>query len=62
MIDAVRKELTPIQEAAKEYRENPELVRNVVREGCEAAREEARATLQEVRSAMQLDYGQITTR
>jgi tryptophanyl-tRNA synthetase len=62
LIEAVKRELQPIQEAAVEYRNNPELVRNVVREGCEAAREEARETLQEVRHAMNLDYGDIMSR
>ena len=56
VVDAVKAELKPIQEAAKEYESNPDLVRNIVNEGVEAARIEARATLEEVREAMNLEY------
>lgn len=56
IIDAVLAELKPIQERAKEYEEQPELVDNIINEGCERAREEARETMVEVRHAMSLDY------
>lgn len=56
VIDAVNKELAPIREAAKEYIEQPQLVRTILSEGSETAREEARETLYEVREAMNLDY------
>ncbi len=56
VIDAVLAELTPIQERAREYEEQPELVKNIINEGCEKAREEARETMDEVRHAMSLDY------
>lgn len=52
----INQELKPIQEAAKEYESNPALVKNIVAEGSEAAREEARATLEDVRQAMGLEY------
>ena len=39
---------------AQEYLENPELVRDIVAEGSEKAREAARETLEEVRRAMHL--------
>ncbi|MBS0359459.1 MAG: tryptophan--tRNA ligase [Proteobacteria bacterium] len=56
LIDAVKKELEPIQAAAKEYEANPKLVESIVREGTEVAREQARETLIEVREAIGLDY------
>ena len=56
VIDAVRAELTPIQERAQEYIEQPDIVRNILAEGNESAREEARETLEEVRHVMSLSY------
>lgn len=56
LIEAVLAELGPIQERAREYAADPSLVRSIVNEGSEAAREEARETLDEVRRAMGLDY------
>ncbi|MFK8017164.1 MAG: tryptophan--tRNA ligase [Gammaproteobacteria bacterium] len=56
VIDAVIEELRPIRERAREYEDDPELVRTIVREGSEAARDVARDTMSEVRSAMRLDY------
>lgn len=56
VIDAVLAELKPIQERGREYAEQPDVVRNILNEGCEKAREVARETLDEVRHAMSLDY------
>ena len=56
VINAVLAELKPIQERAKEYEEQPELVSNIINEGCEKARELARETMDEVRNAMSLSY------
>jgi tryptophanyl-tRNA synthetase len=56
VIDAVLAELRPIQERGREYAEQPDLVRNIINEGCEKAREVARETMEEVRHAMSLDY------
>jgi len=56
VIDAVLAELKPIQERGREYAEQPDLVRNIINEGCERAREVARETMEEVRHAMSLDY------
>jgi len=56
VIDAVLAELKPIQERAREYEEQPELVSNIINEGCEKARELARETMDEVRNAMSLSY------
>jgi tryptophanyl-tRNA synthetase len=54
VIDAVLAELAPIRERAEEYEAQPELLRNVLNAGCEAAREVARETMDEVRRAMSL--------
>jgi len=54
VIDAVLGELTPIQARARELEAQPELVRNVINEGCETARDKARETMDEVRHAMSL--------
>ncbi len=56
VIDAVLAELAPIQERAREYESDPDAVHAIIRDGCEAAREEARKTLEEVRQAMGLTY------
>ena len=56
VIDAVLAEQQPIRERAKEYQEDPETVRGIINEGCEAARDVARETLEEVRQVMGLDY------
>ncbi|MBL4794965.1 MAG: tryptophan--tRNA ligase, partial [Pseudomonadales bacterium] len=56
VIEAVQKELEPIRRRAAEYEKDPELVKSIVMEGCDKAREEARQTLEEVRSAMGLSY------
>jgi len=55
VIDAVRAELKPIQDRAVEYENQPELVRNIINDGCERARDVARETMDEVRHAMSLD-------
>lgn len=56
LIEAVLNELKPIQERAREYEEDPETVRAIISEGCEAAREIARETMEEVRQVMGLVY------
>ena len=54
IIDAVLAELRPIQERACELEQQPDLVRNLINDGCEAARDVARETMEEVRHAMSL--------
>ena len=56
VIEAINKELKPIQERASYYIEDPDLVKNIVAEGCEKARKLARETMREVREAMGLSY------
>ena len=56
VIDAVLKELKPIQERAAQYAEDPTLVKNIVAEGCEKARKLARETMRDVRDVMGLNY------
>lgn len=56
VIDAVIAELEPIQEEARQYEKDPEMVKSIIAEGCETARESARDTLQDVRQAMGLNY------
>jgi len=56
VIDSVLQELKPIQARAREFESQPELVRNIIAEGCEAARDMAQATMVEVRHAMSLNY------
>ncbi len=54
VIDAVLAELAPIRARAAEFEADPAGVRQIINQGCEAARAVARATLDEVRSAMGL--------
>ena len=56
VIDAVLDELRPIQQRGREFEEQPDVVQNILNEGCEEAREVARETMDEVRHAMSLDY------
>jgi len=56
LIDSVLEEQQPMRERARQYEENPDLVKSIVAEGCEKARSIAKATLEEVRTAMGLDY------
>lgn len=56
VIDAVLAELEPIRARAAEFEADPQSVRQIINQGCEAARDVARATLQEVRQAMGLTH------
>jgi tryptophanyl-tRNA synthetase len=57
VIEAVLRELAPIQERARAYTEEPDLVRSIIADGCEKARDLARETMRDVREAMGLNYG-----
>lgn len=56
IIDAVIAEQQPIRERAQQYESNRDLVRSIIAEGTDKAREEVRDTLEIVREAMGLDY------
>ena len=57
VIDAILKEQAPMHERAQKYLDDPQLVRNIVADGCERARKLAEETMGDVREAMGLDYG-----
>jgi tryptophanyl-tRNA synthetase len=56
VIDAVLKEQEPMRERARAYEEDPQLVRNIIADGCEKARRLAQETMRDVREAMGLNY------
>jgi tryptophanyl-tRNA synthetase len=56
LIDKVVAEISAIRNRAQEYEQNHELVRGIVAEGCEKAREVARQTLDDVRQAIGMNY------
>jgi len=56
VIDAVLKEQAPMHERAQPYLDDPQLVRNIIADGCEKARKLAQETMRDVREAMGLDY------
>jgi len=57
VIDAVLAEQRPMRERAEVYLRDPTLVRNIIADGCERARDLAQETMREVRQAMGLQYG-----
>ena len=56
VIEAVLKELAPIQERARALTEDPDTVKNIIADGCEKARELARETMRDVRESMGLSF------
>jgi tryptophanyl-tRNA synthetase len=56
VIDAVLAEQEPMHERARMYEEDPQLVRNIIADGCEKARKLAQETMRDVREAIGLDY------
>ncbi|MGD9152269.1 MAG: tryptophan--tRNA ligase [Gammaproteobacteria bacterium] len=54
LIEAIIKEQAPIREQAQEFVNNPNLVRTIVAEGCEAARDVAKQTIEEVQEIIGL--------
>jgi len=56
VIDAVLAEQAPMRERAQRYLDDPTLVKNIVADGCDKARELARETMREVREVMGLAY------
>jgi tryptophanyl-tRNA synthetase len=56
VIEGVLKEQEPMRERAKMYEEDPQLVKNIVAEGCAKAGKLAHETMRDVRDAMGLAY------
>ena len=56
VIEAVQKELQPIQERAREYERDMKTVQSIINDGCEQARDIARDTMEDVRKSMGLVY------
>jgi tryptophanyl-tRNA synthetase len=56
VIDRVLAEQGPMRERAQPYLDDPTLVRSIVADGCDKARDLARETMREVREVMGLDY------
>ena len=56
VIDAIIQELKPMRERAAPFEEDPTLVKNIIADGCEKARDIAEETMRDVRDAMGLNY------
>ena len=56
VIDGILREQAPMRERAQAYLDDPTLVKNIIADGCEKARELARETMRDVREAMGLGY------
>ena len=56
LIDAINKEQAVFTERAEQFENNPDLVRAILLEGSEKARDEARDTLDEVRAAVGIGH------
>jgi len=56
LIDAINAEQAVIRERAQQFEQDPDLVHSILLEGSERARDEARETLEEVRSAIGITY------
>lgn len=52
VIDQIIRETTPFRERAQKYLDDPTLVKNIVADGCDKARELARETMRDVREVM----------
>jgi len=57
VIEAVLKEQEPMRARAREYLDDPKLVRDIIADGCERARAKARDTMRDVRAVMGLTQG-----
>ena len=56
LIENIINELEPIREKRKYYEERPEVLRKILMEGTEKAKQEAAKTLAKVKKAMKIDY------
>lgn len=57
LAEAMIEEHAPIRERAVQYEEDPELVKRIISEGTERARDIAKSTLDEVKTSMGLSFG-----
>ena len=56
LIDEILKEQEQIADRASRYAEDPTLVRNIIADGCEKARDSSAETMKDVRQSMGLNY------
>lgn len=56
VIEGILKEQAPMRERAQQYLDDPTLVKNIIADGCEKARDMARETMRDVRESMGLQY------
>jgi len=56
LADAVIADITAMRQRAQEFEENRDLVRGIIAQGCEKARDVARQTLADVQQAMGMNY------
>jgi tryptophanyl-tRNA synthetase len=56
VIDGILREQAPMRERAQIYLDDLTLVKNIIADGCEKARELARETMRDVRESMGLEY------
>jgi tryptophanyl-tRNA synthetase len=56
LIEKIVEEISGIKKRAQEFEENSDLVRGIIAQGCERAREAARDTMDVVRQAMSMNY------
>ncbi len=56
VIDAVIAELKPMRERAAPFEDDPTLIKNILADGCDKARDAAEETMRDVRDAMGLNY------
>jgi tryptophanyl-tRNA synthetase len=56
VIDAICTELKPMRARAAAFEDDPMLIKNIIADGCEKARDRAAETMRDVRDAMGLDY------
>ena len=56
LIDVINAEMAPIHERAKQFEDDEELVKSIIIEGSETARDIARETMEDVRAAVGVNY------
>ncbi len=56
LIDVINTEMAPIHERAEQFEDNEELVKSIIVEGSEKARDIARETMEDVRAAVGVSY------